>query len=108
MFGNLGKMMRIAGELKRRMPEIREHLQETYFTGAAAEGQIAARVNGRGELAEVSIAPELLAAGADAAVLSEQVTAAVAEAQAQAAVAVREAMLEITGGEELPEMSGLL
>ena len=109
MFGDLGKMMRIAADMKRRMPEVQAKLEATEFAGEAGQGAVRATVNGKLRLLDVKIAAGLLADGAtDAAVLEDLIKAAVSGAQRLAAEAALQAMHDLTGGMGLPGMEGLI
>ena len=107
MFGDIGKMLKLAGEMKTRMPEMQAKLEASQHTAQAGGGVVSATVNGKLMLQEVSIDPKLLGEG-DAAMVEDLVVAAVRSAQAQAAKAAAEAMKELTGGMNLPGMEGFL
>ncbi|MFW6066352.1 MAG: YbaB/EbfC family nucleoid-associated protein [Planctomycetota bacterium] len=103
MFGNIGKMMKMAGEMKTKLPEMQQKLAESEYTADAGGGAISATVNGKMRVTYVRIAQSVLDdEQMDAEMLSDLVTAAVASAQRQAADAATEAMRELTGGMELP------
>jgi DNA-binding YbaB/EbfC family protein len=109
MFGDLGKMMRIAADVKRRMPEMQAMLEAAEFSADAGGGAVRATVNGKGRLLDVKITPQLLAeASADAAMLEDLIKAAVCGAQHQAAEAAVRAMHDLTGGMSLPGMEGMI
>jgi len=97
MFGDLGKMLKMAGEMKRRLPELQEKLANTHYTAQSGGGAVSATVNGKLALADLRIAPQALK-DADAELLADMIKAAVAAAQEQAAKAAAEAMKELTGG----------
>ena len=106
--GNLGKLMKLAGEMKRRMPEMQAKLAASEFTADAGGGVVRATVSGKLLLKDVRIDPSLLADDAmDAGLLEDLVKAAVSAAQEKASAAAAEAMKEITGGMELPPGFGL-
>ncbi len=105
--GNIGKLMKMAGEMKHRMPELQEKLEKTEFAAEAGGGVVEAVVNGKLRILRTRIDPKLLADG-DAAMLEDLVTAAVSAAQARAAEGAKQAMQELTGGMELPGMEGML
>ncbi len=107
MFGDIGKMMKMFGEMKTRMPEMQEQLASSKYTSSAGGGVVSATVSGKLELIDVSIDPKVLAEG-DVGMLEDLVKAAVSAAQHQAAQAAQEAMKELTGGMNLPGMDGLL
>ncbi|MBS3733976.1 MAG: YbaB/EbfC family nucleoid-associated protein [Phycisphaerae bacterium] len=109
MFGNLGKMMKMAGQLKTNLPAVQEKIATSEFTAAAGDGAVTATVNGRLKLTDLRIAPQLLSDEAtDAARLAELVTAAVGDAQDQAVEAMQQAVRELTGGEDIPGLSDML
>ncbi|HAU37605.1 MAG TPA: YbaB/EbfC family nucleoid-associated protein [Phycisphaerales bacterium] len=109
MFGNLGKMMKIAGEMKTKLPEMQAKLAASEFSAEAGGGAVRATVNGKLMVTDVTIDPAVLSDGElDAEMLGDLVKAAVAAAQAQAAQAAKAAMDELTGGLDLGAMGGML
>ena len=101
--GNLGKLMKMAGEMKRRMPEMQAKLATSEFSADAGGGAVRATVNGKLLIKDVKIDPQLLAdATLDAGLLEDLIKAAVSAAQEKASTAAAEALKEITGGMELP------
>jgi hypothetical protein len=108
MFGDLGKMMKLAGEMKTKMPELKEKLANTTYTAEVGGGSVTATVNGRLELVDVKFS-EVLWNGTNVQLktVEELVTNAVRAAQKQAAEAASEAMKELTGGMYIPEMNDL-
>ena len=111
MFGDLGKIMKIAGRMKEKMPEMQEKLAASQFTAEAGGGVVSATVNGKLAIVDVKIRPEALAGGElanDAEMLGDLIKAAVSAAQQQAAEAAAEAMNELTGGMDIPGMGGML
>jgi len=109
MFGDLGKMMKVAAEMKRRMPEVQEKLENSEFEAAAGGGVVRATVNGKGRIRDVEIDPKLLGNGeTDAEMLGDLIVAAVRAAQEKAAEATVAAMRELTGGMKLPGLEGMV
>jgi hypothetical protein len=107
MFGNIGKMMHLVGELKTRLPEMQKKLNEGRFTASVGGGVVKATVSGKMRIVGVELDRELLAdVGPE--VLEDLIKAAVHEAQEQAAAAAKAAMKELTGGAEIPGLGGLL
>jgi DNA-binding protein YbaB len=108
MFGDIGKMLKMVGEMKRRMPEVQAMLAASEYTAETGGGAVKATVNGKMVLVGLEIAP---AAMSDAlnnpALLADLIKSAVAAAQTQAADAAAAAMKELTGGIDLPPGLGL-
>ena len=101
MFGDIGKMMKMAAQMKAKMPEMQAKLATSEFTADAGGGMIQATVNGKFALIDIKIDKRVFADG-DAEMLEDMVKAAVSSAQAKAAQGAAEAMKELTGGIELP------
>lgn len=106
MFGDLGKMMKMYGEVKRKLPEMQAKLASSVFTADAGGGAVRAGVSGKGQLVELKIDPAVLK-DADAAMVEDLVKAAVSAAQTKAVEASAEMMKELTGGMNLPGMEGM-
>lgn len=107
MFGDLGKMMKMARDMKRKMPVMKEELDAKQFVAEAGGGAVSAAVNGKLQLVDIKIAEEVMEDG-DTEMLSDLVVAAVSAAQAQAAEAAAKMMEELTGGMKLPGLEELL
>jgi DNA-binding YbaB/EbfC family protein len=107
MFGDIGKLMKLAGDMKRKMPEMQARLAATEYSAEVGGGMVHAVVNGKFQLIDLKIAPQALAAG-DIEVLQDLIKAAVSAAQTKAAQAAQSAMKELTGGITLPGMEGLM
>jgi len=95
-------------ELMRRMQKLQEDLEaaEQELAGMRVEasaggGAVSAVANGRGELIELRVAPEVVAAG-DVEMLQDLVLAAVREALEKARQVQQDRMGELTGGLGLP------
>jgi len=109
MFGDFGKMMKAAAEMKRRMPELQEKLENSEFTAAAGGGAVEATVNGKGRIRDVKLDKALLCDGeVDFDLLEDLIKAAVSAAQQKAAEATVAAVQELTGGMRLPGMEEML
>ena len=109
MFGNMGKMLKLAGEMKTKLPAIKEELAATEHRAEAGDGRVAAVVNGKMRLVKVEFADDLLADPAlTAETLGDLVTTAVRDAQIRAADAAAEKMRELTGGVDIPGFSDML
>ncbi len=114
MFGDIGKMMKMLGQIKKNLPEMRQKMAESNFTAEVAApqsqrgttGAVRATVSGRGTLIDLRIDPEVLDRDDTPAQMAEMIedltAAAVKAAQEKASDAIKEAMNELTGGAELP------
>lgn len=102
MFGEFGKMVKMLGQLKTRLPEMQAKLESSRYTAEAGGGVVSATVNGKLGLIDIKISPEVSAERLEAEMLEDLVKAAVSAAQAKAAKAAKEALSNLTGGMELP------
>ncbi len=109
MFGNLGKMMKMAGELREKMPELQEKLANAEYTAEAGDGMVSATVNGKLKVVRIRLDREKIDAAGDVdyGMLEDLIAAAVSSAQDDAAQTAQEAMSELTGGLPLPPGLGL-
>lgn len=107
MLGNIGKMMKIVGELKTRLPAMQKVLADSEYTASAGGGVVKATVTGKLRIAAIELDKELLE-GVETEVLEDLIKAAVSAAQEAAAAAAKEAMKDLTGGVDIPGMGGLL
>ena len=109
MFGDLSKIMKIAGQMKTKMPEMQARLAASEYTAEVGGGAVKATVNGKMVLTDLKIDREVLAdEQTDTEMLEDLVKAAVSSAQQQAADAAAEAMKELTGGMDIPGLSGMM
>ncbi|MFN5300226.1 MAG: YbaB/EbfC family nucleoid-associated protein [Planctomycetaceae bacterium] len=110
MFKQLGQMAAMAkqaGELKERMREMQDRLQQARFEGVAAGGAVRVEVSGLLQVIDCQIAPALVQTG-DAPTVSRLVLVATNAALENARKGAAEAMAEVTGGLDLPGLSGLI
>jgi hypothetical protein len=107
MFGNLGRMMKLAGQMRTKLPEMQKKLAASEFAGEAGGGLVEATVNGRMQIVRVKIDPQVVADG-DVEMLEDLVKAAVAAAQHKAAQAAEQAMKQLTGGMDIAGMEKML
>ena len=110
MFGDIGKMMKLAGQMKKKLPEMKQRLAAAEYTAEVGGGAVVATVNGKMQLTRIIIDPDRMTSAGrlDREMLEDMVQASVASAQAQAAAAAKEAMEELTGGMDLPGLDGLM
>lgn len=108
MFGDLGKIMKLARDMKEKMPAMQEKLARTEFTAEAGGGAVAATVNGKLGLVRVKLSADVVKEG-DVEMLEDLICSAVTAAQKQAAEAGAELMASLTGGIKMPPgMEGIL
>lgn len=109
MFGDLGKIMKIAGRMKSEMPALKEKLANTDFTAEAGGGAVSATVNGKLAIVDLKISEQIRNdPNVDYDMLEDLIKAAISAAQTQAADAAAEAMKELTGGMDIPGMEGMM
>jgi len=110
MFSDIGKMLKMLGQLKAMLPQMQEKLASSEHTASAGEGAVTATVNGRLALVDLKIDAHRLASGQlDGETLADLIKSAISTAQQRAAEATREALKELTGGMDLPAgLGGIL
>ncbi len=106
MFGDIGKLMKLYGEMKTKMPEMKAKLAAAIYIGEAEAGAVRATVNGKLQLTDLTISPDAMFQGPEA--VAELVDATVSAQQQQAAQAAEEAMKDLTGGMELGGLGDML
>lgn len=101
---NLASMMQKAKEVQNNLAEMRAELADLRFHAEAGGGAISVEVNGKGEVTDVTLNPQVLAmSGEDDLVLLEDlIQVAVNQAKLLADEAKAEKMKEVTGGLPLP------
>ena len=107
MFGDFGKMLKLVGEIKTKIPEIKTRMAATEFSAATGGGAVSVTVTGNMRVAKVEIKRDLLVEQ-DAAILQDLVIVATNLALDKAGDALNAAMNEVTGGLNIPGLEGLL
>ena len=100
---NIGDLMKQAQKLQSRMLQMQEELGERTVTAQAGGGMVEAVANGRQELLQLKIDPEVVSPE-DVEMLQDLVKAAVNEALTRAKEMVSQEMAKLTGGFNLPGM----
>lgn len=125
MFKDIGKLLKVAGQIRTKLPEVKAKLAATEFSGTASptgwelsQPAVRATVNGKMQIIDLEISPELLTnlnafsasnnGGEGAAILVSLLKTAITDAQSKAAEAANQAMAELTGGVNLPGMEEML
>jgi len=103
--GDLGKLMKQAQEMKKKIDEIQESLEREVVVGSAGGGMVKAHVNGKLRVVAIEIEKEVVDPS-DVPMLQDLIVAAVTDgqnrAQELAAEKTREAMGPLAGGMNLP------
>ncbi len=109
MFGDLGKMMKLAAQMRQKLPQLKAEMEASTYEASAGDGVVTATVNGKLALVDIKIAPEYLTGDdCDGEMLEDLIKAAVGAGQDKASQASQEAMMKLTGGMQLPGMQELI
>jgi hypothetical protein len=103
--GNITGLLKQAKEFQGKMQEVQEQLRARRYEAQAGGGMVRVAVNGRSELASIKIDPQAVD---DLEVLEDLIIAAVNAAQANAQRDMQEEMSKLTGGLNIPGLSGLM
>jgi len=106
MLGNLGQLaslMKNAGQIKENMQAAQERLAAARYAGEAGGGQVRATVDGKGEIVELKLDPEIVSGG-DVEMLEDLICASLRDAVAQSREAVQREMQAATGGIDMQGM----
>ncbi len=101
-----GDMMRRVQKMQEDMQNAQAEVEASVFEAAAGGGAVSAKVNGKKEVLEVKIQPEVVDPE-DVEMLEDLIVAAVNECMKQADSAMESKMGAVTGGLNLPGMPGL-
>lgn len=101
-----GDMMRRVQKMQEDMQNAQAEVEASVFEAAAGGGAVSAKVNGKKELLEVKIQPEVVDPE-DVEMLEDLLVAAVNECMKQADAAMESKMGAVTGGLNIPGMPGL-
>ena len=105
MAKGLGGMMKQIQQMQEKMVQAQAELETVKVEGTAGGGMVKAIMNGKQELLEIKIEPDVIDP-AEKEMLEELVVAAISQAREKAAEAQQEKMGEVTGGLPLPGMGG--
>ena len=98
---NIGKLMKQAQAMQKKMQDMQEELANTEFEGQAGGGLVKAVITGRGEIRKISIDDELINKD-EKDMLEDLIVAAINEAKKKADESANSAMSDATGGLNLP------
>ncbi|NLK00351.1 MAG: YbaB/EbfC family nucleoid-associated protein [Clostridia bacterium] len=97
----MGKMMKQVQKMQANIAKLQEELEERIVDIAAGGGAIEVKANGKQEILEIKIDPEVVDPE-DVEMLEDLVLAAVNEALREAQEMVSKEMSKITGGMKIP------
>src|SRR5919106_3518339 len=98
---DMNKIMKQAQKMQREMAQKQEALGNMIFEASSGGGMVTAKVNGKNELLELKIEPDVVDKS-DVAMLQDLVLAAVNEANRRAQEEVQKEMSSLMGGMSLP------
>ncbi|QJA06394.1 YbaB/EbfC family nucleoid-associated protein [Thermosulfurimonas marina] len=99
------QLMKQVQKIQKKIAQLQEELAERTVEASAGGGMVTAVVNGRQEVVEVRIDPEIFQSG-DKEMLEDLIVAAVNEALRRSQEMVQEEMAKITGGLNIPGLFG--
>ncbi|MCF6097592.1 YbaB/EbfC family nucleoid-associated protein [Thermovorax subterraneus] len=99
--GNINKLMKQVQKMQEEMAKLQEELKERTVEATAGGGAIKVVANGKKELVEVKIQPEVVDPE-DVEMLEDLILAAVNEALQKAEEMVTSEMAKLTGGLNIP------
>lgn len=98
---NIAKMMKKAQEMQEKMGTMQNEMEAIEVEGQSGAGMVKITLDGKGNLKNVSIDPELLNSE-DAEVVEDLIVAAHADAKGKSDAKMQEEMAKLTGGLGLP------
>jgi len=98
---NMGKMMKQVKQMQKKVEKIQDELAEEEVEGTAGGGVVRVKANGKQEILDISIDPEVVDAD-DVEMLEDLILAAVNDAVNNAQELANEQMNDITGGMNIP------
>jgi len=105
-FGNMGQMMKQVQKMQKEISRLQQQLEERTVEATAGGGVVKVTVNGKQEVLEVELAPEVVDPE-DIEMLQDLIIAATNEALREAQDMVNREMAKITGGLNIPGLPGL-
>lgn len=99
--GNMQQMLKQAQKMQEDMAKAQEEAETLEVEATAGGGMVAVKVNGKKEIVEIVIQPEVVDPD-DIEMLQDLVTAAVNEAMVKIEEATKDAMGKVTGGMNIP------
>lgn len=103
MGGNMGNLMKQAQKLQQQMEDMQKELETKEFTATSGGGAVKVVANGKKQILEVSISPEVVDPD-DVEMLEDLVMLACNEALKKAEDDTADSMKKLTGGMNIPGM----
>jgi len=101
--GGLGNMMKQFQKMQAKMEEIQAELEQTQVEGTAGGGMVKVVANGKQDILEIKLEPEVVDPD-DVEMLQDLIVAAVNQARQKAQELQAEKMSALTGGLNIPGM----
>lgn len=101
MLKGMGDMMKQFGKMQEKMEEMQKELENSRLEESAGGGVIKVVANGKGEILEMKINPEVVNPN-DIEMLQDLVMAAVNQARQKAEELMKQNLAKITGGLKIP------
>ena len=99
--GNMNNMMKQVQKMQKQMADAQQAIEEKEFTSTAGSGVVEATVNGKKEVLNINIDPDVIDPE-DKEMLEDLVLAAINDAMKQADDFSQEQMGKLTGGMNIP------
>lgn len=100
---DMNKIMKQAQKIQREMAKQQEALSQRVYEASSGGGMVSAKVNGKQELLELKIEPDVVDKS-DIPMLQDLVVAAVNEAMRKAQDEIQKEMSSLMGGMNMPGM----
>lgn len=100
---NMGNLMKQAQEFQEQLSKVQEELGEKTVTGSAGGGMVTVTFNGRSELLDITIEPDVVNQG-DAQMLQDLVRSAVNDGLVKSKQLGQGELGKLTGGMKIPGM----
>ena len=104
---DINQVMQQAQQFQKRMAGVQEEMAARQLTSTVGGGMVTVTVNGKNELLAIKIEPEVINPD-DPGLLQDLIVAGVNDAMRKAREAMQAEMRKLTGGLNIPGLSGML
>ncbi len=101
MIKGMGDLMKQFGKMQEKMGEMQKELENQRLEGSAGGGMVKVLANGKGEILEMNINPEVVNPN-DVEMLQDLIKAAVNQVRQKVEELMKENMSKLTGGLKIP------